>query len=99
MTTGLDKQLLLDFFLTFSRFEYALKHSGLYQKQPAATVPYEARPDWDSFAVELRASSNPDKTAELREAVDHILVHPPFRGVVGAGGSRMGYNWSGGHTF
>jgi len=85
MKTDVGEQLL-DFFLTFSRFEYALKHSGLYQQQPGATVPYEAKPNWDLFAVRLRDTFDPNKTAELRQAVDLILLHPPFSEVVAAGG-------------
>jgi hypothetical protein len=86
MRKELDQQLLLDFFLTFSRFEYALKHSGLYQQRPGARIPYEATPDWDSFAVRLRGTFDPSRATELREAVDLFLLHPPFREVVAAGG-------------
>ena len=37
---SISKELLLEFFLTFSRFEYALKATGYYKQHPVNP------PDW-----------------------------------------------------
>jgi hypothetical protein len=61
--TRVDRELLLNFFLTFSRFEYALKAKDLFKRtNPQGNDPSrppEAQPDWDTFAVSLDASLNP----------------------------------------
>ena len=64
--TIVNRELLLDFFLTFSRFEYALKNSGFFVKhseQPDGPPPAEA--DWDTFAPSLRTVFDPSKSGEL----------------------------------
>jgi hypothetical protein len=83
MDATIDPTLLLKFFLTFSRFEFALKNSGFYVKRRKTPLPYEARPDWDSFAQRLKDVFHTDATPRLRDACDHLLYNPPWReGVV-----------------
>ena len=43
-----DRDLLLQFFVLFSRFEYSLKRSGFLKTGD------EAKPDWDDYAKSLR---------------------------------------------
>jgi hypothetical protein len=90
MDTTIDQELLLDFFLTFSRFEFALKNSGFYIKRRNTSLPYEARPDWDSFAQRLKDLFHTDTTKHLRDACDHLLYNPPWREVVG--GNMLGWD-------
>lgn len=79
----MNRELLLDFFLTFSRFEYALKNSGLFVKHPPrANGPQPAEPDWDSLAVALRTVFDSTKSAELREACRYFLESPPNKQVI-----------------
>jgi len=82
MDTTIDHKLLLDFFLTFSRFEFALKTAGFYVKRRNTSLPYEARPDWDSFAQRLKDGFRTDATLRLRDACDRLLYNPPWREVV-----------------
>jgi hypothetical protein len=69
-----DRTLVADFFITFSRFEYALKRSG-YLRQDKANV----NPDWDAFGTrdENKRSFDSDASADLRQAVEYLLKHPP----------------------
>jgi hypothetical protein len=84
--TQVDKDLLFEFFLTFSRFEYALKESDFFKRLNTERTncfkPPNAQPDWDRFAVSLRDSFSADKKDELREACEYIELSPPFRQVI-----------------
>jgi hypothetical protein len=71
--TSVERELLLEFFMTFSCFEDALKTTGFFvrtQRPPGG--PPDAMPDWDSFAVSLRATFNAEKPGRLREACKYI---------------------------
>ena len=83
METIVDKALLLEFFIVFSRFEYALKASGLFKRHPPDPPRWpKAEPDWDSFAVALRDTFNPNGTDELREACRYLQESPPNQQVI-----------------
>ena len=91
--TKADSELLLQFFLAFSRFEYALKVSGFFKKPNERRYdprrPPAAEPDWDSFAVSLRQVFSVGRTEELREACDYLLHSPPNKQVI----IRDGQGW------
>lgn len=64
---GVDGEELLDFFLTFSRFEFALKTTGFFrpchQRRRQRNEPDEypdAEPDWNAFATSIEGSFRPD---------------------------------------
>ncbi len=84
--THVDGALLLEFFLCFSRFEYALKASGFFQRptdiRQGGSVPPDAKPDWDRFAVSLRSGFDKAAHHELTNACDYILENPPMKQVV-----------------
>jgi len=84
--TRVDKDLLFEFFITFSRFEYALKESDFFQwlntERTNGFKPPNAQPDWDRFAVSLRDSFRADKMDKLCEACEYIELSPPFRQVI-----------------
>jgi len=83
--TRADRDLLLTFFLTFARFEYALKASGLFKRdnrQRNPLRPREAEPDWDTFAVSLRDLFQIQKSEPLQNACEFILTCPPWKQVV-----------------
>lgn len=76
----LDHDFLLEFFITFARFEFALKTSGF-----AIGDEREARPDWDRFGRSLdfaQALQDPAVAA----GVEYLTLHPPSRQVLAAGG-------------
>lgn len=81
MQTRVNRELLLDFFLRFSRFEYALKTSNYFQR-----CTQEAKPDWDSFAVSLQGTFRADRNEELQRACEYIVGYPPSKQVI-IGGS------------
>ena len=81
--TAVDQELLLEFFLAFSRFEYALKASGLFKHHPPDPPRWpKAEPDWDRFAASLRDSFNASATDDLRQACDYMLDSPPNQQVI-----------------
>lgn len=83
METAVDKMLLLEFFLVFSRFEYALKASGLFKRRtPDPPRLSKAEPDWDTFAIDLRDTFAPNETEELREACRYLQESPPNQQVI-----------------
>jgi hypothetical protein len=83
MDTRVAKDLLLEFFLAFARFEYALKASG-YFKHHQSDPPKlpKAEPDWDRFAVSLRASFDSNATDDLRRACEYLNDSPPNQQVL-----------------
>ncbi|MEW6325604.1 MAG: hypothetical protein AB1515_09495, partial [Nitrospirota bacterium] len=80
MDVTVNRELLLEFFLTFARFEFALKQAG-FLKQSSRERP-DAKPDWDSFAQELRGVFQSSGNPQLLQACDHLLLNPPWREVV-----------------
>ena len=76
----LDHELLFEFFVTFARFEFALKSSGFVTGDDR-----EAKPEWDGFGQSLdleKARQDP----EFAAAHDYLWLNPPARQVLGAGG-------------
>jgi hypothetical protein len=86
LDTRANRELLLEFFLTFSRFEYALKASSFFQRPRQTRVdprnPPDAKPNWDSFAVSLRGVFQSSRTDELQRACEFILDNPPWKQVI-----------------
>ena len=84
--TIIDRELLLNFFLTFSRFEYALKASNFFKRPNTSSNntlrPPDAQPDWDRFAVSLRDAFHKDKNNQLLEACKYIIESPPWKQVI-----------------
>ena len=73
-TLGVDRDLLLDFFLTFARAEFALKNSIFWKDYQDS-----AEPDWDKFsnAIKNKFKEKKDITDELKAAFDYIFLNPP----------------------
>ena len=88
--TRVNRELLLEFFLMFSRFEYALKDSGLFKRpnnneiknfKEKGVLP-EAKPDWNKFATSLLNVFRIDRTKALKHACEYILDSPPIKQVI-----------------
>jgi len=72
-----NRDLVITFFITFSRFEYALKEEGfVYGNQDKVTA------NWDQFATSIRGSFHPDRTPELQAAVDYLHNSPPRKQII-----------------
>lgn len=67
------RKLISDFFITFSRFECALKNSITYANARKGKV--EA--NWDKFTKSIRARFNKSRTKQLNTAVSYIIDNPP----------------------
>ena len=70
---GLDAELILEFFLVFSRFEYAIKSAGLLNPARA-----RAEADWDALADRI-ADGNAPEVERLKAAGEYLLAEPPKR--------------------
>ncbi len=83
LETRVDHDLLLEFFLTFARFEYALKNSSYFVRHPENPKhPPPAEADWDRFATSLRDLFDPNKSTELAEAEWFLYESPPNKQVI-----------------
>ncbi len=75
--TDISKDLLFDFFLCFSKFEFALKTSGF-----AIGNEKKVSPNWDGFASSIKDSFDKSKSRNLSTAIDYFLNHPPWKQVL-----------------
>ncbi len=82
---GVDKELLFEFFLRFSRFEFALKAMGFAQGDLEGV-----RPDWPGYASSLRGRFDKTFSKPLLGACDFILNNPPHRQILVDG--RLAWN-------
>jgi hypothetical protein len=69
--TGGNDELVFQFFGVFSRFEYALKRSGLLMKTE------KAKPDWGTYADKLRGRFAKVQNKAFQDAVTFLLKEPP----------------------
>ena len=66
------QSLIIEFFITFSRFECALKASDFYNANNGKVTA-----NWDTFVVSIRDEFNNERTNEIKNAVDYLIQHPP----------------------
>ena len=67
-----DRRLAWEFFVLFSRFEYALKRSGFLKlDKPAAEA------NWDGFAIEVQDSFARVQDSNVVIALQYYEDHPP----------------------
>ena len=71
-----NPDLLLEFFLTFARAEFALKNSGFVKGNER-----EVLPDWNRFAASIKNSFTKDKSDDLTQAANYIMDNPPMKQV------------------
>jgi hypothetical protein len=81
-----NRDLVITFFIAFSRFEYALKEEGFSN----GNLDYVSA-NWDRFATSIRGSFQPDRTPELQAAVNYLHDSPPRKQIV-QGGTRLGWS-------
>lgn len=68
----INKELVLHFFLVFSRFEFALKFAGY-----ARGNENRVEPNWERFADSIRDRFDKNYSPQLAQACDYFLVNPP----------------------
>jgi hypothetical protein len=73
----IDRNLLLKFFVVFSKFELALKNSTFVVGNDR-----RADPNWDCFGRSLRHAFRTNWNPALAEACDCLLLNPPMKQVV-----------------
>lgn len=74
---GVDKELVMEFFVVFSRFEFALKKAKYLKKKNG-----KAFPDWDAFSKKHKDGFNPKREIQLKEAWDFLKKEPPMTQIV-----------------
>lgn len=67
------QKLVTEFFITFSRFECALKATITFANGNEKGV----KPNWDTFVLSIRENFNKEKTLKLKKAVNYLLEFPP----------------------
>ncbi|MGD0840672.1 MAG: hypothetical protein ABSA32_05895 [Candidatus Acidiferrales bacterium] len=76
---NVERELTLEFFATFARFEFALKQAGYVRGDERGALP-----DWDAFARDL-ARLDASFTAGVLDSCKYLLQHPPKKQIVAAG--------------
>lgn len=67
------QNLIIEFFVTFSRFEYALKAAGFANGNNS-----NVNPNWDTFTTSIRESfDNVARPNEVSIAINYLSNHPP----------------------
>lgn len=79
--TIIDRDLVFEFSLKFSRFEFALKLAG-YARGNENYV----EPDWTRFAAAVKDTFDKNQNPDLAQACEYLLVNPPNQQVL-VGGS------------
>lgn len=69
------RELIFKFFITFSRFECAMKNTLLFTISSAHSV----RPNWDRFINSISDNFDKERTPELLNAVQYLISNPPKR--------------------
>lgn len=68
-----EQNLINEFFVTFSRFECALKATGF-----ANGDNNRVNPNWDTFTSSIRELFDIDARSEnVNIAIDYLTIHPP----------------------
>lgn len=90
---SVDLNVLLDFFLAFSRFEYALKVADYARPfgPVAPGFPAAVAPDWAKFGRDIASAFRRGASDALREACDRLDAQPPMREVV-LDGEHIGWD-------
>jgi len=70
-----DRRIAWEFFVFFSRFEYALKRDERYLKPGTG----RAEPNWGRFGADYAEAFNSDASPELAAAVRYYLKSPPWK--------------------
>jgi hypothetical protein len=70
---GRDADLIFEYFMVFSRLEFALKQAGFRR----IASDQHVEPDWNAFSSRYQSKFVADKYPELKEAFYYYLIKPP----------------------
>ncbi len=73
----IDRNLLLDFLMVFSRFEYSLKRGEFLEGNEK-----RAWPNWDKFGAANHERFDTTENVALKDAVDLLCRKPPKKQVI-----------------
>jgi len=73
----INKDLVVEFFIYFSRFEYALKRAEYIRGNSKGAEAY-----WDKFVDEIKEAFDAKINTELEKAVNYLLSHPPKKQIL-----------------
>jgi len=76
-SAGLNKELIINFFLRFARAEYSLKRAGY-----VIGGENKVDADWNKFASDMQHEFNPEAFEELSFAVKYLLDNPPKKQIL-----------------
>ena len=68
---SIGKDIILEFFIAFSRFEFALKASNFVKGGERVSA------NWDTFVNLIANDFNPNSSIELKTATHYIITNPP----------------------
>lgn len=79
----IDSELLLHYFILFSRFEYALKRNGyIYSNHMFC--------DWNKFGEDITKDYKMNsEEGELSVAIDYLINHAPLKQIICDNGKSM----------
>jgi hypothetical protein len=72
-----DSRLIFEFFMVFSRIEFALKRSGYFRGDSN-----RAEPDWEKFSNTYQGKFDRLISPEFQQACEYYITHPPKKQVV-----------------
>src|SRR5687768_9521888 len=72
-----DVDVIFDFFVVFSRFEFALKRSGYFKG-----TEHKAEPDWDKFCNAVHGKFDKTASTEFQKACEYYTTQPPKKQIV-----------------
>lgn len=83
-----NRDLVITFFIAFSRFEYALKEQGFVIRNQGKVTA-----NWDAFAASLREDFRQERSRELQAAVNYLHDSPPRKQII-QDDTRLGWSSS-----
>jgi hypothetical protein len=72
-----EADLVFDFFVVFSRFEFVLKRSGFLKGNED-----KAEPDWDKFCNKVSEKFDKTASSEFQQACEYYTTQPPKKQIV-----------------
>ena len=80
---SINRELVLEFFLAFSCFEFALKNAGFAQPRVRKNGKLPSvDPGWDLFGASVRAAFHRNRNPDLNRACEYMLDNPPLEQVL-----------------
>jgi hypothetical protein len=77
---GIDRVFVSQFFIVFSRLEYALKRTGSAKYARGDESRVDA--NWEAFSAAVESRFRPDETPALIHAIEYIEHRPPKKQIL-----------------